>query len=76
MDEIGGRVVDSYQVVGGVTRGGYYLMVFFHLGFCLLVSHVLSLFLCEQSMIAVVSVCLFIISFLTLQSLYLGVIGR
>ena len=58
MDEIGGRVVDSYQVVGGVTRGGYYLMVFFHLGFCLLVSHVLSLFLCEQSMIAVVSVCL------------------
>ena len=40
-------VVDSYQGVGGGTGGGYYLIVFFYLCFCLLVSHVLFLFLNE-----------------------------
>ena len=37
-------VVDSYQGVGGGTGGGYYLIVFFNLCFCLLVSDVLSPF--------------------------------
>ena len=35
----------SYQGVGRATAGGYYLKVFlFYLYFCLLLSHVLSLF--------------------------------
>ena len=37
-------LVDSYLGVVGGTGGGYYLTVFFHLCFCLLFSHVLSLF--------------------------------
>ena len=37
-------VVDSHQGVGGGTGDGFYLIVFVCLGFCLLVSHVLSLF--------------------------------
>ena len=39
-------VVDSHQGVGEGTEDGFYLIVcfFFYLGFCLLVSHVLSLF--------------------------------
>ena len=68
----GGGVVDSYQGVGGGTGGGYYLFFFFfdfYLWFCLLVSLVLSLFLSEKSMIAVVSVSLFIICFLCLLSI-------
>ena len=40
-------VVDSYQIVGVGTGGGYYFIVFFYLYFCLLFSHVLSLFLSE-----------------------------
>ena len=47
-DRSGGEVVDSYQGVGGVTGGVYYVTVFFffnfYLWFCLLVSHALSLF--------------------------------
>ena len=42
-DGIGRKVVDSYLVVGGGTARGYYL-IFFYLCFCLLFSHVLSVF--------------------------------
>ena len=37
-------VLDSYQGVGWGTGGGYYPIGFFDLCFCLLLSHVLSLF--------------------------------
>ena len=37
-------MADSYLGVGGGTGGGYYLTVFFYFCFCLLFSHVLSLF--------------------------------
>ena len=37
-------LVESYQGVGGGTEGRYYLIVTFYLCFCLLFSHVLSLF--------------------------------
>ena len=63
-------VVDSYQGVGGGTGGGYYLIVCFFLfvllsfGFSCPVSS-----LSELSMIAVVSVSLFIICFLCHWSL-------
>ena len=63
-------VIDSYLGVGGGAVGERYPIVcFFNLCFCLLLTHVLSHFLSEYSMIAVVSVCLFIICFLCLQSL-------
>ena len=71
-------MVDSYQGVGGGRGGENYLIVFvvfFYLCFCILFSHVLSHFLSEYSMIGVVSVSLFIICFLCLWSLYLGVTG-
>ena len=58
------RVVDSYQGVGGRTGSVYYLTVRFFLFVPL--SFGLSCpasFLSEQSMIAVVSVSLFLISF-------------
>ena len=56
------QVVDSYQGVGEGTGGGYYLTVcFLYLCFCLFFLHVLSHFSSEQSMIAVVSLSLFII---------------
>ena len=44
---IGEKMVDLYHGVGGGTGGGYYLVVFFHLRFCLLFSHVMSHFLSE-----------------------------
>ena len=51
-------MVDSYQGVGRGAGCRYYLIVFFT---CLLFSYVLSLFLSEQNMIAVISVfCLFV----------------
>ena len=59
----GGWVVDSHQGVDGGTWGGCYLILCFHLHFCLLFSHVLSLFLSVSSMIVVVSVSLFIVFF-------------
>ena len=67
-DGIGRRVIDSYPVVGGRTAGGVLSHIFFicAFAFCSLMS---CLFLSEQSMIAVVSVSLFIISFLCLRSL-------
>ena len=37
-------MVDSYHGVVEETGGGYYLICFFYLCFCLLVSHALSLF--------------------------------
>ena len=61
-------VVDSYQVVGGGTGDGYYLLVcifYFYLSFGL--SCPVSS-LNEEGMIAVVPVSLFIICFLCLQS--------
>ena len=68
-------MVDSYLGVGGVIRGwvlshSFYLFVLE----CFILSCP-GCFLSEQSMVAVVSVSLFIICFLCLQSLYLGVIG-
>ena len=66
-------VVASYQGLGGGTGGGYYLLVCF---LCLFLFVLLSFglscpvsFLSEWSMIAVVSVSLFIICFLCLWSL-------
>ena len=42
------RLADSYQCVGGLQGGGYYLnSLFFYLSFCLLFSHALSHFLSE-----------------------------
>ena len=77
MGEGGGGVVDLYQGVGGGgARGGYYLIVFVFL--FVFLSFVLSCpvsFLIEYSMIAVVSVSLFIIGFLCLWSLSLRVPG-
>ena len=66
-------VVSSYQGLGGGTEGGYYLLVCFLCLFLLvLLSFGLSCpasFLSEWSMIAAVSVSLFIICFLCLRSL-------
>ena len=67
-------VVDLQEGVGGGTEGGYYLVVsafaFFQLCFCPLFSHVLCpFFLSDWTMVAVVSVSLFFISFLCLCSL-------
>ena len=67
---MGQGVVDSYQGVGGGTGGGSYLIAWFLL-FVLLpfgLSCPVS-FLSQWSMIAVVSVSLFIICFLCLRSL-------
>ena len=67
---MGQGVVDSYQGVGRGTGGGYYLIAWFLL-FVLLpfgLSCPVS-FLSQWSMIAVVSVSLFIICFLCLRSL-------
>ena len=47
--------------------------VFFYLCFCCLFSHPLSHFLSEKSMIAFVSVSLFLICFLCLEPLELGI---
>ena len=74
---MGGRVRwgggDSYQGVGGGTRGGYYLSLFCLFSFLfVLLSFGLSCpvsFLSEHSMIAVLSISLFIISLLCLRSL-------
>ena len=67
-------VVDSYHGVGGRTGGGYHLIVFFICGFLFCLPCTVS-FLSEESMIAVVSFSLFIICFLCLRSLELGVNG-
>ena len=63
-----GGVVDSHQGVGGGTRGGFYLIVFLFLLLSFCVSCRVS-YLIEWSVIAIVSVCLFIICFLCLLSL-------
>ena len=64
-------MVDSYEGVDGETGGGYFPIVFFYFLFVLLYFGLScpGSFLSEQSMIAVVSVSLFIICFLCLQSL-------
>ena len=70
---MGRGVVYSYQGVGGGTGGRYYLIACFCLKFLfVLLSFGLLCpvsFLSEWSMIAVVSVSLFIICFLCLRSL-------
>ena len=68
-------VVASYQGLGGGTGGGYYLFVCFLFLFVLF-SFGLPCpvsFLREYSLIAVVSVSLFIICFLCPRSISLGV---
>ena len=67
-DRIGGGVVDSYQGVGAGTGGGYCLIVFLFVLFSFGVSCPIY-FSIQQNMIAIVSVCLFIICFLCLCSL-------
>ena len=63
-------VVDSYHGVGGGAGRGYYLsLIYFYMYFCLFGLSCPVSFLSEKSMIAVVSVSLFIICFLCLWSL-------